>query len=65
MTPETRLEKILRLIFERKLWCLFGWHTWQASLKDYLEEFGALGLDNRICSKSVCGTCGKQYKETK
>lgn len=66
MTPETRFEKFIRLVFERKIWCLFGWHNWQASLDDYLEEFGVLGLNNnKICSKSICGTCGKRYRDNK
>ena len=62
MTPETTLEKIIRIIFERKIFCFFGWHRWESSMEDYIEEFGKLTLrDNRICSKAECGVCGKKY----
>ena len=49
----------------RKLMCLIGWHEWEASLDDYLKEFGFLGLDDRIASCSKCIHCGAKYKENK
>ena len=65
MESVPRWKTVLLSIFEWVL-CKLGAHTWQSSLDDYLEEFGALGLsDNKVCSKSKCSVCGKQYKKDK
>ena len=49
----------------RKILCFIGWHRWTASYLEYIEEFGQIPLDGRICKKSKCEFCQKKYKGLK
>ena len=49
----------------RKILCFIGWHKWTASYLEYIEEFGKIPLDGRICKKSKCEFCQKKYKGLK
>ncbi len=31
-----------------KIQCKLGWHNWTCKIKDYLDEFGCVPLDNRV-----------------
>jgi len=43
-----------------KIKCMLGMHSWEASLFDYLEEFGSIP-DYEIAKTSVCSRCNKKY----
>ena len=62
MNEFTIFQRFINFIFDRKLFCKIGLHSYQSSLEDNIEEFGHIPLDNRICSKSICSHCGKKYK---
>ena len=48
----------------RKILCFIGWHSYTASHKDYIEQFGYIPLDGRIIAdNAVCKFCGKPYKD--
>ena len=48
----------------RKILCFIGWHSYRASLEDYIEQFGYIPLDGRIIAdNAVCKFCGKPYKD--
>ena len=65
MRELTKLDNMLFWFFDLKLWCKLGHHNWVVSLDDHLKEFETLGLDNRLCNKTVCYNCGKKYEENK
>lgn len=46
----------------RKLLCFIGIHKWEASLEDYINEFGSVPLNGKVVSTSICSCCGKAYK---
>lgn len=47
----------------KKILCFFGWHSWVASLQDYVNEFGSVPVNGRICSNAKCSVCNKKYKK--
>jgi len=47
----------------RKILCALGWHSWTASLIDYIEEFGCVPLGGKVASNSKCERCGAKYKK--
>lgn len=54
----------MRKLF-KKIQCLFGYHTFTASIQDYIDEFGYVPLDGRICANAKCSECGVKYKNGK
>ena len=46
----------------RKILCFIGWHSYKASLEDYIEQFGHIPVDGRIADNATCEFCGKAYK---
>jgi hypothetical protein len=46
----------------KKILCFLIGHKWIASMKDYIEEYGYVPLDNRVSNNSVCERCKIKYK---
>jgi hypothetical protein len=44
-----------------KIKCKLGWHNWTCKIKDYLDEFGYVPLDNRVPMNARCSKCNKIY----
>jgi hypothetical protein len=54
----------MRKLF-KKIQCLFGYHAFTSSIQDYIDEFGYVPLDGRICANAKCSECGVKYKNGK
>ena len=50
--------KLLDFIFERKLFCLIGWHTWEWKH----EDGNIIYINKGISNKAKCRHCNKAYK---
>ena len=59
MSELTWLDKVLDFIFNRKLWCYLGSHSWTWKL----ESGDTIYLNGGVPEHAVCSKCGKAYKE--
>lgn len=46
----------------KRILCFFGLHNWVAHLQDYINEFGFVPTNGKICSNAKCSRCKKTYK---
>jgi len=49
----------------RKLLCFLGIHTFEASFREYLDQFGEIPIDGRIADGARCIYCGNIYRRQK